>query len=199
MANFSDLALDFASMMAGLRKNLVEELKTFNPSLQGIMDDWKTMKPQPVIRCLCETDLTKTPGGYKQIVSSVSAGFMDTTAETVAGTNHNTVCRFETKFDRGWPKVLDSIQELRRELLEQTIEMSREPENIYMPGRPPISAPSFPALENLFYFNEIDRQPSKQFVGRAELLEDIETQLNESQSISKTALTGIAGAGVLDV
>jgi len=67
MANFSDLALDFASLIAGLRKKLIDELKTFNPSLQDIIDDWRTIYPQPIVRCLCETDLTRTKVGLRQV------------------------------------------------------------------------------------------------------------------------------------
>jgi len=57
MANFSDLTLDVAWLLTSVRKQLVKELKTFNPSLEGIIEDWRTIKPQPIVRCLCESDV----------------------------------------------------------------------------------------------------------------------------------------------
>lgn len=159
LANFSDLALDFASLMAGVRTKLVEELRVFNPSFQEVINDWQTIKPQPIVRCLCETNLTKTTVGDKQvinvteihglnqnagedcilrklqIVTAVSAGFMGITAEPVPGTDHNSVCRFETKFDKGYAKVLDTIKELRNELLEQSAEVVERPSNVQEPSQ----------------------------------------------------------------
>ncbi|KAH7202391.1 hypothetical protein DER44DRAFT_481084 [Fusarium oxysporum] len=199
MANFSDFVLDFASSIAGVRKKLVEELKTFNPSLQEVIDDWKTIKPQPIFCCLCETDLTQTLVGDRQIVTPISAGFMGTTASPVSGTDHKSVCRFETKFDKGWAKVLDSLREIRRELLEQSMEVVEHATNAYVPGRTPISAPSFPPQGKHFFYNEILRQPSEGFVGRAKLLKDIRTCLNDNRRISRIALTGMAGAGKTEI
>ncbi|KAG7411048.1 hypothetical protein Forpe1208_v009741 [Fusarium oxysporum f. sp. rapae] len=199
MANFSDFVLDFASSIAGVRKKLVEELKTFNPTLQEVIDDWKTIKPQPIFCCLCETDLTKTSVGDKQIVTPISAGFMGTTASPVSGTDHKSVCRFETKFDKGWAKVLNSLREVRRELLEQSMEVVEHATNVYVPGRAPISAPSFPPEGKHFFYNEIIRQPSERFVGRESLLKEINTCLNDSHRISRIALTGMAGAGKTEI
>jgi len=55
---------------------------------------------------------------------------MSVTAEPVAGTDHNTVCRFETMFDRGWHTVLDSLMELKKELLEQGPAAAEGAENV---------------------------------------------------------------------
>lgn len=68
MADYSDLALDFAWMFANVRKKLVDELKTFNPSLEEIINDWRSINPQPIVRCLCETNLTQTQFGPKQVI-----------------------------------------------------------------------------------------------------------------------------------
>ncbi|KAF4983470.1 hypothetical protein FZEAL_1199 [Fusarium zealandicum] len=131
MANFSDLALDFAFLVAGVRKSLVEELKTFNPSIQEVIDDWKTMKPPHVIRYLHETNLTKTSVRNKQIVTSISAGFIDTAAGPVSATDHRSICRFETKFDKGWAKVPDTVKEIRRELLGRSVEAVEHAPNVH--------------------------------------------------------------------
>lgn len=65
-----------------------------------------------------------------QIVTAVSAGFMGITAEPVPGTDHKSVCRFETKFDKAYAKVLDTIRELRNELVEQSTEVIERPSNV---------------------------------------------------------------------
>lgn len=197
MANISEFFLNVASSAFGVRRKLVEELKTSNPSVQDVIDDWRTMNPQPIIRCLCETDLTKTSLGDKQIVTAVSAGFMGVTAQPVPGTNHSTVCRFETKFERGWAEVLNSLKEIREELLYQSTEVVEHVRDTYIPGRTPISAPSFPPQGKHFY-NEIHRQPSTGFVGRVNLLNDIRRML-ENNSGGRIALTGMAGAGKTEI
>lgn len=64
-----------------------------------------------------------------------------------------------------------------------------------MLGHVPLSAPSFPPQNNLYFYNEISRQPSAGFVGRNALLNEIRGHLEDNYKVSKIALTGMAGAG----
>lgn len=68
-----------------------------------------------------------------------------------------------------------------------------------MPGHIPISAPSFPPQNKLFFYNQISRQPSVGFVGRNALLKEIRGHLEDNCRINKIALTGIAGAGYVPI
>ena len=51
-----------------------------------------------------------------QIVSQASAGFLQKPATIVPNTDHNTVCKFDSRFE-GYSTVLDRLQRLREELL----------------------------------------------------------------------------------
>lgn len=68
-----------------------------------------------------------------------------------------------------------------------------------MLGHVPLSAPSFPPQNNLYFYNEISRQPSAGFVGRNALLNEIRGHLEDNYKVSKIALTGMAGAGKTEV
>ncbi|KAK0703602.1 hypothetical protein B0T26DRAFT_732015 [Lasiosphaeria miniovina] len=129
---YSDLTLAFASLVGGVRSQLVSELRPFNPSLPGLVDDWSTITPQPIVRCLCESDLTKTMVGMRQVVDQVSAGFIGEMATKIPGTDHHTVSKIEHCHGQSWDIVTGRLVELRRELLEQNITIAKEPVNAHL-------------------------------------------------------------------
>jgi pimeloyl-ACP methyl ester carboxylesterase len=66
-AQWSDLMVALAGTLAGLRQNLVNELRVLNPAHVDNIDDWKTLQPRPLIRCYHESSPTHSKAGAKQV------------------------------------------------------------------------------------------------------------------------------------
>lgn len=63
LADWPDLMVALAGVVAGVRGNLVDELRIFNGKTGQQVNDWmKIPEPRPMIRCFCEESLT---GSYQ--------------------------------------------------------------------------------------------------------------------------------------
>jgi hypothetical protein len=66
-AQWSELAVALAGTLAGVRKNLINELKVLNPSHVDSVNDWKTLQHRPLIRCYHESSPTASKAGATQV------------------------------------------------------------------------------------------------------------------------------------
>jgi triacylglycerol esterase/lipase EstA (alpha/beta hydrolase family) len=66
-AQWSELAVALAGTLAGVRRNLINELKVLNPSHVDSVNDWKTLQHRPLIRCYHESSPTASKAGATQV------------------------------------------------------------------------------------------------------------------------------------
>ncbi|OBT73983.1 hypothetical protein VF21_05998 [Pseudogymnoascus sp. 05NY08] len=111
-ADWNKLLLDIASVSWGVRPEIVDSLRAFNPTSSESQDQYANMKIKPPCAALYETKKTKVKGFNRHVVTRQSASFGNITASPMENVDHNTICKFDSKFN-GFIELVTQLRYLR--------------------------------------------------------------------------------------
>ncbi|KAI1457062.1 P-loop containing nucleoside triphosphate hydrolase protein [Annulohypoxylon moriforme] len=191
-------------LAAGLRTEIIDYLKTFSLSIIEVMDIWNEMTKKPVIRCLCEADKTaiRYLNSAVEVVSPVSAGFLDQTAEKVLRTDHHTICKFKGIHETPFQRVKDNLEFIQGELIRRKTEelcinrsIAKQIEDIPLePRRTPLST-----TRTYFYLGHQASRNPRQLIGQSKVTDEIYDYLQGSSERRFVCLHGIGGSGKTEI
>ncbi|KAF2188842.1 hypothetical protein K469DRAFT_72090 [Zopfia rhizophila CBS 207.26] len=193
-AEWSNFLVSVAQVMAGVRPEIVDELRPFNPNSSSSIEDFFRLKPLPPFRCFSE-------GKKMRIVTQPSATLGENrVAANLMGTDHRTICKFTSNSDANYLDIVKALNDVRREILERKAGARVETGRI--PGHPAHTAHTYPAMDGYWWEVTQMRGVSHNFeyrapmYGRDDELQKLQTFLSSDESDLKlTMVKGIGGIG----
>ncbi|KAI0891825.1 hypothetical protein F4806DRAFT_500613 [Annulohypoxylon nitens] len=210
LADWNRFWLRLGKMTLGIRKEILDCLKTFNLSIVDVMETWNEMPKKPVVRCLCEADKT-TVNHLKygvEVASPPSAGFLDQVAQKVLQTDHHTICKFKGISETSFGVVKENLDYIKRELDRRRMEDPSIGKDTYIarqigdvplePRRTPLS----PTKKYFYLSGQGSRDPG-QLVGHSKVIKTIADALEEpSETMHRrrfACLSGVGGSGKTEI
>ncbi|TGO12691.1 hypothetical protein BTUL_0084g00500 [Botrytis tulipae] len=193
-ADWNDFLSSIAEVTFGVRKDILGALESFNPMSTDSQREFMNMKIIPPFDSFHEGRRTLVARFNRQIVTQQSASLLNCISTEVTDVDHNTICKFESKFDKGFGDLLQKLGHLKKEVDKKSDNLAME--TIKPWDHPPIALNSFlPAGKRFFEGRGLRRNPEMQ--GRQL---DINAFVNflktsDSKNYSSLVITGIGGIG----
>lgn len=129
-ADWNDFLTDIAQLTMGIRKEIVKTLGSFNPMSTESQREFMNMNIIPPFDAFFETRMTSVAKIIHRqvraskfahtnpvlilakIVTQQSASLSNCTAKGMPDVDHNTICKFESKFG-GFEQVADKLRHLK--------------------------------------------------------------------------------------
>ncbi|KAF7902359.1 hypothetical protein EAF00_002262 [Botryotinia globosa] len=193
-ADWSDFLTDIAQLTMGVRKEIVKTLGSFNPMSTESQREFMNMNIIPPFDAFFETRVTSVARIiHRQIVTQQSASLSNCTAKGMPDVNHNTICKFESKFG-GFEQVADKLRHLKNILDGKSDVLAIKIDKPW--DSPPVASNSFlPAGKKFFEGKGLRKNPKTQGrqVDMNNLADSVETL--DRHDYSSLVMAGIGGIG----
>ncbi|KAK6613001.1 hypothetical protein H4I95_01345 [Botrytis cinerea] len=193
-ADWNDFLTDIAQLTMGIRKEIVKTLGSFNPMSTESQREFMNMNIIPPFDAFFETRMTSVAKIiHRQIVTQQSASLSNCTAKGMPDVDHNTICKFESKFG-GFEQVADKLRHLKSILDGKPDDLKIKIDKPW--DSPPIASNSFlPAGKKFFEGKGLRRNPKTQGrqVDMNNLSDFVETL--DGNDYSSLVMTGIGVLG----
>ncbi|TGO71041.1 hypothetical protein BELL_0627g00030 [Botrytis elliptica] len=193
-ADWSDFLTDIAQLTMGVRKEIVKTLGSFNPMSTESQREFMNMNIIPPFDAFFETRVTSVARIiHRQIVTQQSASLSNCTAKGMPDVDHNTICKFESKFG-GFEQVADKLRHLKDILDRKSDVLAIKVDKPW--DSPPVASNSFlPAGKKFFEGKGLRQNPKTQVrqVDMSNLADSVETL--DRNNYSSLVMVGIGGIG----
>ncbi|KAF7888617.1 uncharacterized protein EAF02_003158 [Botrytis sinoallii] len=193
-ADWSDFLTDIAQLTMGVRKEIVKTLGSFNPMSTESQREFMNMNIIPPFDAFFETRVTSVARIiHRQVVTQQSASLSNCTAKGMPDVDHNTICKFESKFG-GFEQVADKLRHLKDILDRKSDVLAIKIDKPW--DSPPVASNSFlPAGKKFFEGKGLRQTPKTQGrqVDMNNLADSIETL--DRNDYSSLVMAGIGGIG----
>ncbi|KAF5012463.1 hypothetical protein FDECE_1515 [Fusarium decemcellulare] len=182
-ADWNNFVVAAAGAVAGVRQEVVDRLKAFNPASVWDKKAFLNLDPRPPFRCYAEGEKTHIRGvGHKLIVTQDSAALdPKASALMIQRTDHSTICKFNRKYG---PYITISLA------LEEMFGHPRFVAHAYPPHKGVWWEGS--EMDDIQYRLALDTP----LVGRTKEMAQLHEAVHQSPTRSKlTVIKGIAGIG----
>ncbi|RDW56559.1 hypothetical protein BP6252_14087 [Coleophoma cylindrospora] len=192
-ANYSNLLGALAEAVVGLRMQpLIQHCLQQNNHWSGPNAEiWNTITSP--IECLVESRATRFRVKTCVVVQQDEAGFKGKVACMVPGTDHHTLCTFQSQEDLAFTIVKRRLKDLMKILLEKECVKLDDMQHRMHPGEAPSRAPATPICPRppfgLPYFYD-----ENELTGRKQEYENLEKWW-KTQNRAAIAVTGMSGVG----
>jgi len=191
-ADWNGFLIDIAELAWGTRREIVDSLKTFNPLSAKAQEDFANMKHVPPVYAFYETKKTQIKGLSRHIVTRQSASLNGHIASPLPDVDHNTICKFESKFG-GFIYVAEKLEYLKDVL---TNEVGNRVLESNKPWSTPAIAPNCPQPPGKMFLEGKGLARRSKFAGRERELKDLQRFLDVEMDDKKIVpITGIGGIG----
>ncbi|KAF7953923.1 uncharacterized protein EAE97_001321 [Botrytis byssoidea] len=160
-ADWSDFLTDIAQLTMGVRKEIVKTLGSFDPMSTESQREFMNMNIIPPFDAFFETRVTSVARIiHRQIVIQQSASLSNCTAKGMPDVDHNTICKFESKFG-GFEQVADKLRHLKNILDGKSDVLAVKIDKPW--DSPPVASNSFlPAGKKFFEGKGLRKIPKTQ-------------------------------------
>ncbi|KAH8796956.1 hypothetical protein F5882DRAFT_476629 [Hyaloscypha sp. PMI_1271] len=191
-ADWNNFLVNIAQITMGIRPEIVNSLRSFNPLSAEAQEDFANMKHQPPFDAFYETQRTKIAKLNRHIVTRQSASLAGQIASPMLGVDHSTICKFDSKIG-GFIQLADKLRHIRDILMNNVGRIGPEV-NAWLPL--PIAMNCFKPPDKRF-FEGLGLNQRNKMTGRESELKSLKDILQSYQKEGKIAvsITGIGGIG----
>ncbi|CAJ0552269.1 Ff.00g062480.m01.CDS01 [Fusarium sp. VM40] len=199
-ADWGDFLVAVAAVTSGLRQDVLNSLRAFNPESVWDKKAFLKLEPRPPFKCFAEARKMKIKGTLQHVVTHGSASLdPENPALMIMQADHNSICKFDKQFgafitiSRGLRDVYGEV--IGRSTKQPVIEHRRF-------GHPRFVAHAYPPHRGAWWegsgMSEIQHRLSIEspFVGRSDEMSKLESTIASDTTRQKlTLVKGIAGIG----
>ncbi|KAF4626234.1 hypothetical protein G7Y89_g11926 [Cudoniella acicularis] len=205
VADWQDFLVALAGTFANVRQSTLKRLESFNPMSASDKEGFLALDPCPTYRCLAEGKMTKIKGISKYIVTSDSAALDPRhQARKIMGTDHNSICKFDSNISGEYMEVHSELKAILDVLRRQDQDVKVE--SCIPPGHPHFAAHAYPPDRGHWWqgnrISELSHRTKSntQCFGREEELRRLNSHFAGAKTQpTLTVIKGIGGIGKTEV
>ncbi|KIL85349.1 eukaryotic translation initiation factor 3 protein [Fusarium avenaceum] len=199
-ADWGDFLVAVAAVTSGLRQDVLNSLRAFNPESVWDKKAFLKLEPRPPFKCFAEGLKMKIKGILQHVVTHGSASLdPENPAFMIMQANHNSICKFDKPFGP-FITISCGLRDVYGELIGRSTKQPVIEHRRF--GHPRFVAHAYPPHKGAWWegsgMNEIQHRLSIEspFIGRSDEMNKLESTIVSNTTRRKlTVVKGIAGIG----